>query len=98
MNNYFCMLCDKVATRVCVHPKCDKSPFLCGDKCKHEQNMALTLHTHDGQTRLLRCEEMLAKVAAISKGTSLTQHLDSLRRRMHMLIGDLNELLNGYES
>ena len=89
MNNPLCLICDRPAARVCIHPKCDQRPFLCGGKCKDQQDLALQLHTHDGQTELIPLEEMLAKVSKIQDPTQY-EHLNSI----HLTGKDLAELLS----
>ena len=65
MNQYLCLVCDRPAVRVCVHPKCDKKPFLCGDKCKDKEDLAISVHTHDNRTQLITVEEMMQKVSRV---------------------------------
>ena len=95
MNNHLCFICEKPAVRVCVHPEYDKYPFLCGDQCKNQQNAALLIHTQHGSIQFIPLEELLEKVSSIQNLTH-NEHLNSMRKRVNVLIGELNDLMNMY--
>ena len=45
-----CLVCDRPATRRCHFEECHLIPFICGGKCKDDQNKAELIHTHNGKT------------------------------------------------